>query len=285
METKTSTKLPFKEELIDLIKKELPLHSVYVISVHKEKRKQEIFLLPNCTSPQKTVTYTLLVIGQKSPLKGLGDFMDDLYNKMQRRCRVYVIFYTLSKVKKRLNYGDNFLSQVIFKTNCIYKENSSLDQFSECSLFINQRAYESIQEIWKVRMDRAEYLLSSIMDIQPKEDSCSMLATMHLALEQICMGLLYVFWEFKPQYYALPYLFQLCSNFTQLPQTMFPKETYGSHRRYYMLCNAQHIIRFKTKEELSYRDSDKALNRCQWFFDRAKSLGNKQLEKLKGIHC
>ncbi|MFZ2283559.1 MAG: hypothetical protein WAV86_06760 [Lutibacter sp.] len=283
--TKTPTKFPLQEELLDLLKQLLPLHSVNVISVQKEKKKQEVFLSSKCTSPQKLVIYTLLIITHKPISKRLGDFMDDVFNKMQHRCKIYTIMYTLSNVKKRLDYGDNFLSQVVFQTPCIYKHDNSLSKFSKISLLFHQIVYKRILETWKARMDRAEYLLSVIDNIEPKEDATSRLSIMHYALEQVCMALLYVFWEYKPQHYSLSYLLHLCSHFTQLPQTLFPKETYGLHRIYYMLCNAQHIMRFKAQDEFSEGDTDKAYNRCERFYYEAKKVGEEQLEHLKELHC
>ncbi|PKP07923.1 MAG: hypothetical protein CVU08_15545 [Bacteroidetes bacterium HGW-Bacteroidetes-3] len=79
--TKTPTKFSLQEELLDLLKKFLPLHSVNVISVKKEKKKQEIFLSPICTNPQKLVTYTLLIITHKPISQRLGEFMDNVFNK------------------------------------------------------------------------------------------------------------------------------------------------------------------------------------------------------------
>ena len=285
MKTDAHIQQSFPNELLGLIKNLIALHSVYVISDYFEDNKHVNYLQPTSNSAQKPVTYTLLIIVHKFPSKSLGDFMDDLYNKTQKRFRVYAIMYTLSKVRKRLNWGDNFLLKVMLQTRCIHKEDDSLHKLCGQSLFFHHSVYELIQENWKVRMERADYLLSTIRDIQPKEDFCSMLAVMHFALEQICMGLLFVFWEFKPLHYPLPYLFHLCSHFTELPQTIFPVDTYGSHRLYYMLCNAHHIMRFKTKNEFSYRDSDKALNRCQLFYESAQSLGDTHLDKLQKLHC
>lgn len=285
MKTDAPIQQSFPTELLDLIKNSIALHSVYVISDCFEDNKHVNYLQATSNSAQKPTTYTLLIIVYKFPTKSLGDFMDDLYNKTQKRFRVYTIMYTLSKIRKRLNWGDNFLLKVMLQTKCIHKEDDSLSRFCGQSLFFHHSVYESIQGSWSARMGRADYLLSTIRDIQHKEDFCSMLAVMHFALEQICMALLLVFWEFKPQHYPLPYLFHLCSHFTELPQTIFPVDTYGSHRLYYMLCNAHHIMRFKTKNEFSYRDSYKALNRCQFFYESAKSLGDGHLEKLRQLHC
>lgn len=227
----------------------------------------------------------MLIITYKPLSKRLGDFIGDISNKMQHRCKVFAIMYTLPKVKKRLNFGDNFLSQAIFQTPCIYKYDNSLLKFSNYTLFFHQRVYNHIQETWKGRMNRAEYLLSILDYTEPKEDATSRMTIMHYALEQVCMALLYVFWEFKPHHYSLSYLLHLCNHFTQLPQTIFPKETYGLHRMYYMLCNAQHIMRFKAQDEFSDRDADKAYNHCERFYYQAKKLGEDQLEHLQELHC
>lgn len=234
---------------------------------------------------QKFVTYTLLIISHKFHNKSLADFMDELYNKMQQHCKVFAIMYTLSKVKKRLDYGDNFLNQIINKASCIYESNNALKEFKNHTILTHESIYSKIDSVWRNRMNRAEYLLSILDSIEPKEDTISRLSIMHYALEQICLGLLYVFWEFKPQHYSLPYMLHLCNHFTQLPQTIFPKETYGLHRMQYMLYNAPNIMRFKADSEFSHRDADKAYNRCERFYEEAKIIGDKRMDYLKQIHC
>ena len=284
METKATTKFPLQQELLAVIKKELPLHSVYTISVYKEKKKQDVLLSPVSAHAQKTIIYTLLIIGYKPMSKGLAEFMDGIYNQLQQRCKVYVIYYTLANATKQLDYGNNFLLKTIFQTPCIYRSDDTLLRFQKYQILTHPKVYEGIQKVWEVRMRRAAYLISILDNIEPTEDVTSRLMVMHYAMEQVCLGLLYAFWEFKPQHYALSYMLHLCSHFSNLPQTIFPKETYGLHRMHYILCNVHHIMRFKTENEFSDRDSDKAFNRCEPFYYEAQSLGDKYLEQLKEIH-
>ena len=285
MTTATSIQQSFPNDLLHLIKENFSPHSIYVISVNRKIHRKEQYLKPICKTIDHPVIYTLLVICKRFPNKKLGDLMDDLYNKTQKRFKVHAIVYSLSNARKCLDFWDNFLSKVIFSTCCIYKTDDTLDRFKNYPLLVHPNVYSDIHQVWQARMDRAEFLLSTVRDILPKEDPCAMLATMHFALEQICMGLLYVFWEFKPQHYALPYLLHLCSHFTELPDLIFSKDTYGSHRMHYMLCNAHHILRFKTKAEFSVRDSNKAFSRCDRFLDEAQQLGGVELERLKALHC
>lgn len=285
METKTLKKFPYRKALIALIKKEVPLHSVYVISVYKEKQTQNIYLFPQSVNSQRVITYTLLLITHKPISKKMEDFMDNLYNNMQQRCKIYAIVYTLSNVKAKLNDGCRFLNKVLNQTPCMYQEDDALSKLSQYGLSFHKHVYQRIQEAWNSRMHRADCLISSVDVVGVIEDSTSKLAIMHHALEQICMALLYVFWEFKPQHYSLSYMLHLCSHFTQLPETVFPQKTYGLHRMYYILCNAHHIMRFKAHNEFSEKDVDKAFNRCERFFEEAKGIGEKQLEYLRELHC
>ncbi|WP_166962065.1 hypothetical protein [Yeosuana marina] len=285
MKTKTPTKFPFKKKLIGLIQKELPLHSIYVIGVYAEKKRQEIYLTPGCTNPQKLVIYTLLIIGHKSPRKSQGDFMEYLYNKMQQRCKVYVIFHTLVNIMDRIDMGDNFLTRTISQPPCLYKEDDALLRFSRYGICYHRLLYKEIKKGWTSRMKRAGYMLTVIDTILDNEEPNSKLAILHVAIEQMCLALLNLFWEYKPHHYSLDYLLHLCSHFTQLPNRIFPRTTFGLQRQYYMLCNAQDIIRFKHKNEFSNNDAHKVTKLCERFYEEAMALGKDQLKQLKELHC
>ena len=275
----------FQEELLKLIQKEIPLHSVYVIGIQSEKQTRKTYLKPKSKTKSSKASYTLLIIGYKPLKKGLGDLMDDLYGKMGQRCRVYIIYYTLSNVKRAMNIGDNFLSRTIHKTPCLYREDDTLIKVGGSAPFCHKSVYEDIQRTWESRMERAGYLLNILDGIEPNENALSRLSTMHHALEQVCMGLLYLFWEFRPQHYTLPYMLHLCGHFTDLPRIVFPTETYGLHRVHYMLCNAHHIIRFRNRNEFTDVDADKAYRRCEQFYSAARELGDRHLEHLRKLHC
>src|SRR5690606_37460202 len=219
---KFNRKFPFREQLLNLIQKEIPLHSVYAIGIQTEKQTRKAYLKPKNKTVAKKASYTLLVIGHKPLKKGLGDLMDDLYGKMGQRCKVYIIYYTLSNVKRAMDIGDNFLSRTIHKTPCLYRENDKLIKDYGSTPSYYKSVYEDIQRTWESRMERAGYLLNILDGIEPKENALSRLSTLHHVLEQVCMGLLYLFWEFRLQHYAFPYLLHLCGHFTDLPRIVFP---------------------------------------------------------------
>ncbi|MCG2461512.1 hypothetical protein K8352_12185 [Flavobacteriaceae bacterium F89] len=278
-------KFPFQEELLELLKKQLQLHSVYVIGNIKESRYQRVNLFPRTTDSEMLVIYTLLIICHDPISKNLGEFMDDLYNKMGKQCKVYPIIYTLNNVMDKLDYGNNFLNRIVNRTPCIYQEDESLLRFGRFRPLHHKGIYEGIQSEWNSRMKRAGYLLSMVGIIDVEEEPAAKLCILHFTLEQICVALTYLFWEFKPYYCSLSYLMHLCGLFTRIPQTIFPQRAFGSQRMFYVLCNAHHQMRFKTRNEFSKKDCDKAYDLCERFFEEATTLGERQLENLKELHC
>mgnify|MGYP003632824477 CR=1 FL=1 len=280
MKAKSHRKLSNKIELTQLIKSIVSLHSVYVLGFSDQEIRSETYLGNSESRGNKSVTYTLVIISHKTVTKKPIDFMEEIYAKTRQKIKVYPIFYNLSKVLEKLDFGDNFLTRVITQTPCIYKEDESLQRFNKFELCLHPIYYRNIKEEWEIRMKRAGYLFSCLDVVEFKEDYTSKIAVMHYGMEQVCLALISVFWELKPNHYSLSYLLHLCSNFSTLPETIFPTETYGLHRIKYMVCNAHNLLRFKNREEFSSIDAAKALRRCMDFYHQAKVEGEQHLEFL-----
>lgn len=252
------------------------------------KNKQVTYSTPKSKQTHMEATYTLLIVGDKALHKNLDDFMEEVYNKMEQRCKVYIIYVTLSNLMERIDIGDNFLARTLKETPCMYKQDNGLSRYSQYGLMHHMSIYKEIKTIWTHRMERTMYLFSVIDVIHEDEEPLSKLAVLHNAMEQICLGLLYVFWEFKPHHYTLSYLMHLCSTFTYLPYNIFPQTSFGLQRQYYMLCNASEIMRFKGRNgtnDFGLRDVDKVLKRCKQFFKEVHQLGETQMKHLKEVHC
>ncbi|MBP0905863.1 hypothetical protein ACFSKN_14965, partial [Mariniflexile gromovii] len=282
------TKFPLQKNLLALLKSLIPLHSVYVINMNVCKNKQVTNLTPKSKQAHMEAIYTLLIVADKALHKNLDDLMEEVYNKMEQRCKVYIVYVTLSNLMERIDIGDNFLTRTLKETPCMYKQDNRLSRYSQYGLMYHVSIYKEIKTIWKHRMERAKYLLSVIDVIHEDEEPLSKLAVLHNAMEQVCLGLLYVFWEFKPHHYDLSYLLHLCSTFTSLPNNIFPQTTFGLQRQFYMLCNASEIMRFKGTNgtnDFGLKDVDKVLKRCKQFLKEAHQIGEKQLKHLKEVHC
>ncbi|HBL78963.1 MAG TPA: hypothetical protein DDZ79_02980, partial [Aequorivita sp.] len=82
----------------------------------------------------------------------------------------------------------------------------------------------NIEKIWEDRSSKAAYLLNLMEnDGFTNYDFNITLTIVRLAIEQTCIGMAQVFWEYKPKQSSLPYLLHLCSHFSNTPTAIFHK--------------------------------------------------------------
>jgi len=109
------------------------------------------------------------------------------------------------------------------------------------------------------------------------ESPVAHLAVLQQVLKQTCLGLIYLFWEFKPAYTGLPYLLHLCSHINDFQGKLFHGNTYENQRLLHLLCQADHYMKFKVQSSLTLKEADKAWKKCESFLKQAQTLAEQQL--------
>src|SRR5690606_31572923 len=127
----------------------------------------------------------------------------------------------------QLQMGNNFLSNTLLHTRCVYADTLVMEKLFITSPIDHPKLWEEVRQEWNVRLERASYLHDIVGVIVTHEDPVAYFGVLHNVLQQTCLGLLVVFWEHKPAYMGLSYLMHLCSLFTELPQTVFPTNSYS----------------------------------------------------------
>jgi len=265
---------------------------------------------------QRTFTYTLLiitkpqqpVIGHRSPVIanpqvflgvkqphqstennkfnnkvtpqhcGAAQLADTLHNHTQKQARVVLIPFTLKAVRKQLNTGCNFLSKTIANTPCIYKYESDKQHYHLTTPLSHAQVKEELLREWHIRYKRALYLHqnTNLLNSANQPEAC--FEILQSVLEQTCLGLIYVFMEYKPAYTGLLYLLHLCSLFTDLPEKVFSTSSYQTHHLLHHLQNARNNHRHKTRPILTLQDADRAWKKCGTFLHQANTLALRSLQ-------
>lgn len=271
-------------EIINHLKTIIPLHSVFLIGKQSEADSQKVYLPPSHTTATSFNTYTLLVISDApSPLSSTN-LTDTIYNRMQQRCKVYCICYTYMKVKKKVNRGHNFLTRIINDDRLlIYTKDSNIGRL-KYNRSLHEKIWKHICTQWETRYQKADYLYTILDCHDIKQNPVAKIGILHFALEQICLGLLYVFWEFKPTQHTLSFLIHLCSHITGLPEYLFARNSYTSHHNYHLLINGHYQMRFKTKSTITNKDAERLYECCGEFIAKANELAIAELERLKDLH-
>ncbi|MAW95376.1 MAG: hypothetical protein CMF36_06360 [Leeuwenhoekiella sp.] len=209
-------------------------------------------------------------------------FMNEVFNKTQEQVTLYSIHFTLKEANNSINYGCNFLNQVIEEGTLLYSEDNRLKQLS--SYLYHPEVFLRIQKHWNKRLEHACYFeeKSTICEDNPSNPGRYLL--LQQAIRQACLGLIYVFWEYQPSYYSLPYLLHLCEQFSEVPKIIYPKKSFRSQLMYSRLCHAQYNLNEKIHEDPTESDSLKAEHLTYKFIQAARKEADKKLEALKELH-
>jgi hypothetical protein len=268
--------------LLQVIQSITKVHSIYLIGMQKESKSSFYLFNPTLQKESSTVyayKLTLLVISEEY-IAQPKEFMSEVFSKMNESVRIDSIHYTLNDVKYRVNNGDNFLSRILCSENEIFAK-ESIRTFGYC---YHPKMFAKIKKEWEFRMNRAYYFEDKVSICDDVYDETSKMLLISQSLQQVCAALLNVFWEYKPSYYDLSNLLNLCDNFSYSPKILLPKKSFRSKRVFHALCHAQYNVNFKSIDDVSLEDSNYANQLCRRFLEKAANEGKKKLQELESLH-
>ena len=89
--------------------------------------------------------------------------------------------------------------------------------FSNAKIPVN-----NLTAIWETRVKTARSFIVAVKSLKKSNGSGGVVIfNLHQAAEQLCLGLIAVFLNYYPNYFHLPYLFSICSHFTDLVSNLF----------------------------------------------------------------
>lgn len=273
---------PEMHKVLHIIRSLIRVHTVYLIGQQNiTKNCMYSSSLNRNRKPHSSYVLTMLIISHDQ----VADpklFMNEVFNKTQEQVSLYSIHYTLNEANNRINYGSNFLNSVLEVGTLLYSEDNRLKRLG--SYLYHPEVFLRIQKHWNKRLEHACYFeeKSTICEDNPSNRGRYLL--LQQAIQQACLGLIYVFWEYQPSYYSLPYLLHLCEQFSKVPKIIYPKRSFRSQQMYSRLCHAQYNLNEKIHENPTESDSLKAEHLAYKFIQAARKEANKKLEELKELH-
>ncbi|PKD17146.1 hypothetical protein APR41_06850 [Salegentibacter salinarum] len=268
------------EQLIEVIRSLVKVHSIYWIGAAKrDSFSSYIFNSKVYDHSKQEYEFTLLIISYKE-ICDPKTFMSEVFNKMKERVKLYSIDYSYNDIKRRLEAGDNFLSRLLLPENCLFEE-SPLSLTGYC---YHPKKFEEIKKAWEFRLNRGSYFEDKTDTVDMVNDESARMVLVGQTILQTCAALLGVYWEWKPHYFELDLLLNLCKHFSKSPRIVLPKKSFTSKKVYSQLCHAQYNINFKTVDDVTMKDSDYASNLAERFLRKVHKEGNKKLKELELLH-
>ncbi|PBI83536.1 hypothetical protein BSF41_45220 [Flavobacterium sp. ACN2] len=235
-----------------------------------------------CASGEKQNThYYLLILTDEYISNAVADISDIIKNKTEGRFTATLLFY---KTKFRHSLTHNqlyFYYQVVTRGNKVYeRENSPLNISFDG---IPEFKIERIKSYWKNRNLIAETYLDSVGNVDYTSTGFVQESMLHIAVEQICLGLISVFLGYYPDHFSLLYLFEICEIFTPLTSDIFPRSTSEDKAMLELLKVNPASLRWSKVQESCLVSTQLLEKRCGLFYEKATEIAEAELLRQESL--
>jgi hypothetical protein len=142
---------------------------------------------------------------------------------------------------------------------------------------------DHIRFYWKNRNEVAATFLKSENQMDYMSTGFVQDSMMHIAVEQICLGLINVFLGYYPDHFSMGYLFDICEIFTPLTSDIFPRTTSEDKRLFDLLKTNPSSLRWATIKKSCLIDTQLLDKRCHLFHERACEIVKAELERIEKL--
>ena len=255
------------------------LEVLKIISFGKRTGRRERNSLAGISDICSFNHYDLLIITKEKGNVYPSKISNFVSQETDEKLTTTILICSSKKIEQALKEGNEFVHNVLKSGTVIYSDPEfSLDipAFSPDP----KEKLRKVREEFFIRNHRATCFLAAA-DIVSGDDDATEISLQYLALQQICLGSIYVMLGLRPDCLKLEHLFRLCRNFTNLPDDCFPRWSQEDQRLFKKLINSPNEVRFRTSDRCSLVDVDILLSRSQTFLKEMETITEKRIEDLE----
>jgi hypothetical protein len=259
------------------IRKQIKADAIYWFSYHKTNEASDSVLFPQMEQDTEKAHFGLLVFAAEIPQNFIADTTESIRQQSAGTCTVTLLVCETAAIQCPGQH-QWLLHNIMTEGFRLYRRRSrrALLHFTETP----GRNTQKIEKYWNQRKYIATCFLEAENAIENPNGDTVQVALMHQALEQLCLGLIYVFLGHRPDNFGLAYLLGLCDVFTPLATEIFPQATEHDQRLLRVLSANHHTLRHKPQKQTSITDVEVLRSRVNDFLDRAVSIAESEIERL-----
>lgn len=231
----------------------------------------------SCENQEETRYYYLLVLVKTIPNNAQADIAYAISHRSGGQCKATLLLHTVKSVRSD-KAGQKLFFQNAIGSGALFFENGN----GMLALSIAQAPAgdtEKLREYWRNRKIIALALLEAECTIENDSVDQLKVSMLHQAVEQLCLGLIYVFLGYRPNHFALGYLFDLCDLFTPLASDVFPRKAQEEAAIFKELGRHASQLRHSSLK-FQYGNNTMLLERrCRAFYESAVQLGESKMER------
>lgn len=266
------------------------------IAVHKGSKRiycfgrrthevgRRMFLINNENNSKTNVHYDLLVITKGNIEQELYNLQGLINSNPELSYTVLILVHEIGYVKKNMADANRFFHLVFANGELIYTENEmSNDWIFECSLE-NQEKERNVDKFrgnWYHRYWNAKGLIDGATNLTDYECCAVQLLMFNQAIEQICIGLIYSFLDYKPARKSLDHLYDICCSFMTFPDVVFPRKSEYDLKLFNIVVESFNQFRYKGWCDIADEDLHTLGKRCENLLEMANNSVSTHLDEMQ----
>ncbi|PXY46506.1 hypothetical protein [Flavobacterium hydrophilum] len=269
------------QTISNIISKSISTSSIYCFGERKQIQAVQNPFQESVSTHKEQTHFYLMVLTDEYVMNAVADISDIIKTKTEGQYTVTLLFFKVKYGHYLCSNQRYFYHQVLTKGYKFYeRENMPLNiTFDE----ITKRNIDYIRSYWKNRKKVAETFLISQNQVDYMDTGFVQDSMMHIAVEQICLGLINVFLGYHPDHFSLAYLFDLCEIFSPITSEFFPRITSEDKRLFDLLKTNPSSLRWINVKKSSLLDTEHLERRCNLFYEKACEIVEAELERIKNL--
>ncbi|SHG07142.1 HEPN domain-containing protein [Pedobacter caeni] len=274
------------ENDLNSIVEKIALHKgakrIYCFGKRTYEAERKMLLL-NESQHKMHVHYDLLIITEENIEQELYN-LQGMNNSEQNTDKFSFVVLTKKQVQKGLEMHQRFLLGALKNGLTLFSNGDDLAELLGEVQYIEQYSKKELDRFlvdWYNRYNNAESFIESANDLSSCESLPAQLSMFNQGLEQLCLGLLQVFIDYKPNRNSLGHLMDLCCSFLSFPEEIFPRTNIEDLELFSTLTDSFNKVRYTGNIDASSNELGIILKRCNLFLEKADEAARKKIKEMK----
>lgn len=190
--------------------------------------------------------FDLLIITADQPARRDVALQSKINNEVGNQYTVLLLAVSLERLTRLLDANNRFFHHALTRAEVLYQKTEGAI-VGPVSVYDESRTLLDCKIQWNQRHSRADALIAATEPAWEAGEETVVVSLISQGVEQICLGLIFVFLGYEPDRYTLSHLFDLCSNFTPLIDDLFPRKTQLDRDVFKLLADGARNVRYLAK--------------------------------------
>jgi len=257
-------------DIINIITKHLAVECVYCINYKSSSSVLQGIFQKNVLE-QSSRHFLLLVITKESVDPATLSIQHVINQSKDISATVTLLVHSIKNVNEALLDNNRFFHEALRSGQLVYQKGPVPD-------LIELPEYDSIKGLswatftWQQRKQRAEALLEAAANMGEYETEVVEIALLNQAMEQLCLGFIFVRIGYKPSQQSLKHLVNICRCIAPTFGEAFPIDTEDDEEVFDTLIDSIKNIRYRIPYTIDPTDVGLLHCRCRTWMQKTEEL-------------